>query len=58
MTHCVGNMSLFTPWEPTKAEIELLRDNPKRRKVTGNSTIGFYHYIMFIDLYVIKYELA
>ena len=27
-------------WEPTKAEIELLRENPKRRKVEPGSTIG------------------
>jgi ubiquitin carboxyl-terminal hydrolase 22/27/51 len=36
----LGNLNLFTPWEPTKAEIRLLQENPKRRKVTGNSTIG------------------
>jgi len=36
----IGNSSFFTPWEPTKREIELLKENPKRRKVTGSSTIG------------------
>lgn len=38
--HSLGNMTLFTPWEPTRKEIQLLKENPKRRKVTGNSTIG------------------
>ena len=28
------------PWEPTKEEIELLRQNPRRRKLSGNATIG------------------
>lgn len=30
----------YVAWEPTKAEIELLRQNPKRRKVEPDSTIG------------------
>ena len=30
----------YVAWEPTKAEIELLRENPKRRKVEPGSTIG------------------
>jgi len=37
---CVGVLNLFTAWEPTKIEIRLLHENPKRRKVNGNSTIG------------------
>lgn len=32
--------ALFMPWEPTKEEIQLLKENPKRRKLTGNATIG------------------
>jgi len=40
MSACAGVLSLFTAWEPTKIEIQLLNDNPKRRKVNGNSTIG------------------
>ncbi|XP_077590561.1 ubiquitin carboxyl-terminal hydrolase 22-like isoform X5 [Stigmatopora nigra] len=30
----------YTTWEPTKRELELLRHNPKRRKITMNCTIG------------------
>lgn len=33
--------ALFMPWEPTKEEIQLLKENPKRRKLTGNATIGW-----------------
>ncbi|GLD49351.1 ubiquitin carboxyl-terminal hydrolase 22 [Lates japonicus] len=29
----------YTTWEPTKRELELLRHNPKRRKITTNCTI-------------------
>lgn len=32
--------SLFMPWEPTQEEIELLRLNPRRRKLSGSATIG------------------
>ena len=31
---------MFDPWEPTDTEIELLMQNPKRRCITANSTIG------------------
>ena len=30
----------YVALEPTKAEIELLRENPKRQKVEPGSTIG------------------
>ncbi|KAK1793810.1 hypothetical protein P4O66_001536 [Electrophorus voltai] len=30
----------YSTWEPTKRELELLRHNPKRRKITANCTIG------------------
>ncbi|XP_051523245.1 ubiquitin carboxyl-terminal hydrolase 22 isoform X1 [Myxocyprinus asiaticus] len=30
----------YSMWEPTKRELELLRHNPKRRKITANCTIG------------------
>lgn len=30
----------FSTWEPTKRELELLKHNPKRRKITSNCTIG------------------
>ncbi|KAJ8366502.1 hypothetical protein AAFF_G00353220 [Aldrovandia affinis] len=30
----------YSTWEPTKRELELLRHNPKRRKITTNCTIG------------------
>uniref|UniRef100_A0A4W5Q538 Ubiquitin carboxyl-terminal hydrolase n=1 Tax=Hucho hucho TaxID=62062 RepID=A0A4W5Q538_9TELE len=30
----------YSSWEPTKRELELLRHNPKRRKMTTNCTIG------------------
>jgi len=36
----LGVLNLFTAWEPTRLEIRLLHENPKRRKVNGNSTIG------------------
>lgn len=30
----------FIAWEPTEVEVEILRQNPKRRKVENKSTIG------------------
>lgn len=30
----------FSTWEPSKRELELLKHNPKRRKITSNCTIG------------------
>ena len=30
----------YVAWEPTKEEIDLLKQNPKRRKVEPGSTIG------------------
>ena len=36
----LGIRDRFVPWEPSSTEVELLNKNPKRRKVTGNSTIG------------------
>ena len=35
----------YVSWEPTEAEVELLRQNPKRRKLEPGSTIGIYMYI-------------
>ncbi|RMC17613.1 hypothetical protein DUI87_05277 [Hirundo rustica rustica] len=32
----------YSTWEPTKRELELLRHNPKRRKITTNCTIGTF----------------
>jgi ubiquitin carboxyl-terminal hydrolase 22/27/51 len=36
----VGLKNRYSPWDPSEDEVELLMKNPKRRKVTGNSTIG------------------
>ena len=36
----LGIKVLFKPWTPCQIELELLTSNPKRRKVTDNSTIG------------------
>ena len=33
----------YSTWEPTKRELELLRHNPKRRRITSNCTIGLFH---------------
>ncbi|RVE55648.1 hypothetical protein OJAV_G00234070 [Oryzias javanicus] len=30
----------FSSWEPSRREVELLRHNPKRRRITTNCTIG------------------
>nr|XP_010969024.2 ubiquitin carboxyl-terminal hydrolase 22-like [Camelus bactrianus] len=30
----------FSTWEPTKRELELLKHNPKQRKITSNCTMG------------------
>ena len=30
----------YVAWEPTRDEIELLKQNPKRKKVESGSTIG------------------
>ncbi|EMP33075.1 Ubiquitin carboxyl-terminal hydrolase 22-A [Chelonia mydas] len=35
----------YSTWEPTKRELELLRHNPKRRKITTNCTI-----VLFVEL--------
>uniref|UniRef100_A0A8C4Q309 Ubiquitin carboxyl-terminal hydrolase n=1 Tax=Eptatretus burgeri TaxID=7764 RepID=A0A8C4Q309_EPTBU len=35
-----GAAGWYTNWEPTRRELELLRQNPKRRKIAPNSTIG------------------
>ena len=32
----------YVAWEPTRDEIELLKQNPKRKKVESGSTIGTY----------------
>lgn len=37
----------YTTWEPTKRELELLRHNPKRRKITTNCTIGGHQSALF-----------
>lgn len=37
---CLGVGEKFSTWEPTKRELELLKHNPKRRKITSNCTIG------------------
>jgi hypothetical protein len=36
---------MFGVWEPNSTELEILKNNPKRRKVTGNSTIGLWKYM-------------
>jgi ubiquitin carboxyl-terminal hydrolase 22/27/51 len=36
----VGAGERFLTWEPNKRELELLRHNPKRRRITSNCTIG------------------
>uniref|UniRef100_T1ITV3 Ubiquitin carboxyl-terminal hydrolase n=1 Tax=Strigamia maritima TaxID=126957 RepID=T1ITV3_STRMM len=36
----LGMREYFCPWEPTNCEIELLKRNPKRKRITENSTIG------------------
>ncbi|KAK2149381.1 hypothetical protein LSH36_454g00029 [Paralvinella palmiformis] len=33
-------IQMFSVWEPSLSEVDLLKKNPKRRKVSGNSTIG------------------
>ncbi|XP_045571625.1 ubiquitin carboxyl-terminal hydrolase 22 isoform X3 [Salmo salar] len=38
--HNLGVGEKYSTWEPTKRELELLRHNPKRRKITTNCTIG------------------
>lgn len=41
MTH---QPALYTAWEPSEAEIELLKQNPKRRKLEPGSSVGKYLY--------------
>ncbi|KAA8581066.1 hypothetical protein FQN60_002647 [Etheostoma spectabile] len=38
--HNLGIGEKYSTWEPTKRELELLRHNPKRRRITSNCTIG------------------
>lgn len=40
-THLVNRQPVaYVAWEPTKSEMELLKQNPKRRRVEPNSTVG------------------
>ena len=47
-SHTRNGQSRYHIWEPSLTELELLRENPKRRKLESNSTTGqFYR----LDLY-------
>ncbi|XP_035525945.1 ubiquitin carboxyl-terminal hydrolase 22 [Morone saxatilis] len=46
----------YSTWEPTKRELELLRHNPKRRRITSNCTIGLRGLITLGN--IIFHELA
>ncbi len=58
---------MYVAWEPTKDEIDLLKQNPKRRKVEPGSTIGTiimlilnttFHYEMFyVQIVIINFHL-
>lgn len=40
---CTGNGRVkFVPWEPNKAELQLLKENKKRIKLQNNSFIGLF----------------
>ncbi|RLV93314.1 hypothetical protein DV515_00013461, partial [Chloebia gouldiae] len=39
----------YSTWEPTKRELELLRHNPKRRKITTNCTIALEKQNPFLE---------
>ena len=42
--HAVSRQPVaYVAWEPTKSEMELLKQNPKRRRVEPNSTVGQLH---------------
>lgn len=49
----------YRSWEPTPQEVDLLKKNPRRRRVVENSTIGLCHthkiFFIFIYLYLIFY---
>ena len=45
--HSRNGQSRYHIWEPSLTEMELLRDNPKRRRLESNSTTGQ----LFSDLY-------
>lgn len=45
MTH---QPALYTAWEPSEAEIELLKQNPKRRKLEPGSSVGKYLYFFWL----------
>lgn len=36
----LGMKEYYHPWEPTSYEVELLKKNPRRKRITENSTIG------------------
>jgi hypothetical protein len=36
----LGMPAVYHSWEPSHREIELLRQNPRRRKLIENTTIG------------------
>lgn len=38
--HSRNGQSRYHIWEPSLTEMELLRDNPKRRRLESNSTTG------------------
>ena len=42
---CVsGMMTHFYEWEPTESDVQLLKNNPKRKKITEHTTIGTYFF--------------
>lgn len=53
MTH---QPALYTAWEPSEAEIELLKQNPKRRKLEPGSSVGKYLY--FFDYFSPCYQVC
>ena len=42
-----GIKTYFSPWEPNDTEIDILRTNPKRRRVEVKSSIGNSHSLIF-----------
>ncbi|XP_071443594.1 ubiquitin carboxyl-terminal hydrolase 22 [Hetaerina americana] len=39
-TKSLGMKIMYRPWEPSSHEVELLKRNPRRKRITENSTIG------------------
>lgn len=41
----IVSLNQYFPWEPSLSELEILKQNPRRKKVSENSFIGIYAFL-------------